>query len=61
MADKKNKSKTKAPYLDRNEFKKGFYDQSDKPPITDDTMYGTGTIGTMSDKQMQRYLDDRSS
>lgn len=43
MADKKSKSKskTKDPYLDRNEFKKGFYDQPDKPPITDDTMYGT--------------------
>ena len=41
MADKKNKSKTKDPYLDRNEFKKGFYNQPDKPPITADTLYGT--------------------
>jgi hypothetical protein len=41
MADKKSKSKTKDPYLERNEFKKGFYDQPDKPPVTDDTMYGT--------------------
>ena len=41
MPDKKSKSKTKDPYLERNEFKKGFYDQPDKPPVTDDTMYGT--------------------
>lgn len=40
MAGKK--SKDKDPYTSRNEFKKGFYEQSDKPPITDDTMYGTG-------------------
>jgi len=39
MAEKK--SKTKDPYTSRNEFKKGFYEQSDKPPITSDTMYGT--------------------
>jgi len=39
MADKK--SKTKDPYLSRNEFKKGFYDQPDKPPVTADVMYGT--------------------
>ena len=61
MADKKNKSKDKDPYLERNEFKKDFYNQSDKPPVTADTIYGTGTIGTMSDKQMQRYLDDRDA
>jgi hypothetical protein len=36
------KSKNKDPYTSRNEFKKGFYDQSDKPPVTEDTMYGTG-------------------
>jgi len=41
MADKKNKSKTKDPYLERNEFKKDFYNQLDKPPTTDDTIYGT--------------------
>lgn len=43
MADKKSKSKAKDtdPYLERNEFKKGFYDQPDKPPITADTLYGT--------------------
>lgn len=41
MADKKSKPKIKDPYLERNEFKKGFYDQAGKPPITDDTMYGT--------------------
>ena len=35
-------TKDKDPYTSRNEFKKGFYEQSDKPPITDDTMYGTG-------------------
>jgi hypothetical protein len=36
------KSKAKDSYASRNEFKKGFYDQADKPPITEDTMYGTG-------------------
>jgi len=36
------KSKDKDPYTSRNEFKKGFYDQADKPPVTEDTMYGTG-------------------
>lgn len=43
MADKKSKYKAKDtdPYLERNEFKKGFYDQPDKPPITADTLYGT--------------------
>ena len=34
------KSKDKDPYTSRNEFKKGFYDQADKPPVTEDTMYG---------------------
>ena len=36
------KSKDKDPYTSRNEFKKGFYDQADKFPVTEDTMYGTG-------------------
>ena len=36
------KSKAKDSYVSRNEFKKGFYDQTDKPPVTEDTMYGTG-------------------
>jgi hypothetical protein len=36
------KSKDKDPYTNRNEFKKGFYNQPDKPLITEDTMYGTG-------------------
>ena len=34
-------SMAKDPYTSRNEFKKGFYDQADKPTITSDTMYGT--------------------
>jgi hypothetical protein len=37
---KKNK---KDPYMSRNEFKEGFYDQKDRPPITAETMYGKGT------------------
>jgi len=40
MSEKK--SKVKDSYTSRNEFKKGFYNQPDKPPITEDTMYGTG-------------------
>ena len=35
------------PYLSRNEFKEGFYDQKDKPPITPATMYGTASGKTM--------------
>ena len=31
------------PYLSRNEFKPGFYEQPSKPPTTAETMYGKGT------------------
>jgi hypothetical protein len=31
------------PYMSRNEFKPGFYDQKDRPPITAETLYGKGT------------------
>jgi hypothetical protein len=31
------------PYLSRNEFKEGFYDQLSKPETTAETMYGKGT------------------
>jgi hypothetical protein len=65
MADKKNKSKTKDPYLERNEFKKGFYNQPDKPPVTAETMYGTGIKGSMSDKEGEQMRsmrpDDRDA
>ena len=37
------KSKDKDPYTSRNEFKKDFYKQKDKPPVTAETMYGKGT------------------
>jgi hypothetical protein len=30
------------PYMSRNEFKPGFYDQKDKPATTVETMKGTG-------------------
>jgi hypothetical protein len=33
----------KDPYMSRNEFKKGFYDQKSKPPTTAETMHGKGT------------------
>ena len=36
---KKNK---KDPYMSRNEFKPGFYDQKDKPATTVETVKGTG-------------------
>ena len=36
---KKNK---KDPYMSRNEFKPGFYDQKDKPATTVETIKGTG-------------------
>lgn len=43
--EKKTKSKktAKDSYLDRNEFKPGFYDQPSKPPITPSTYYGTAS------------------
>ena len=31
------------PYLSRNEFKPGFYEQPSQPAITAETMYGKGT------------------
>jgi len=31
------------PYLSRNEFKEGFYNQPSQPSITAETMYGKGT------------------
>jgi len=37
----------KESYTSRNEFKPGFYDQKDKPPITAETMYGKGTTRTL--------------
>lgn len=39
----KPKKKLKDPYLERNEFKPGFYDQPDKPPVTPSTYYGTAS------------------
>lgn len=39
----KPKKKVKDPYLDRNEFKPGFYDQPSKPPVTPSTYYGTAS------------------
>lgn len=43
--EKKTKPKktAKDSYLDRNEFKPGFYDQPSKPPITPSTYYGTAS------------------
>ena len=46
------KSKDKDPYTSRNEFKKGFYDQADKPPVTAETMYGTGTTKQLNEGMM---------
>ena len=44
---KKDMAGSTDPYLSRNEFKPGFYDQKDKPPITPATMYGTASGKTM--------------
>jgi hypothetical protein len=46
------KSKDKDPYTSRNEFKKGFYNQPDKRPITAETMYGTGTTRQLDESIM---------
>ena len=35
------------PYVSRNEFKEGFYNQPSQPPITPATMYGTASGKTM--------------
>ena len=46
------KSKDKDPYTSRNEFKKDFYKQKDKPPVTAETMYGTGTTRQLDESIM---------
>ena len=48
MADKKSKD----PYTSRNEFKKDFYKQKDKPPVTAETMHGTGTTRQLDESIM---------
>ena len=50
MANKK--SKDKDPYTSRNEFKKDFYKQKDKPPVTAETMHGTGTTRQLDESIM---------
>jgi hypothetical protein len=52
--DKKTKPKklVKDPYLNRSEFKPGFYDQKDKPPITPSTYYGTASGKTTFEPQI---------
>jgi hypothetical protein len=47
MAEKKSKKKNKDPYMSRNEFKEGFYNQPSQPPITAETMYGKGTTRSL--------------
>jgi hypothetical protein len=49
---KKITKEKKDPYLERNEFKPGFYDQPDKRPITAETMYGTGTTRQLDESIM---------
>jgi len=49
---KKITKEKKDPYLERNEFKKGFYDQPDKRPVTAETMYGTGTTRQLDESIM---------
>jgi hypothetical protein len=61
MADKKYKSKTKDPYLERNEFKKGFYDQPDKPPITAETMYGTDKTSSTDLRNLKGSISDKEA
>jgi len=50
MSEKK--SKVKDPYTSRNEFKKDFYKQKDKFPVTAETMYGTGTTRQLDESIM---------
>ncbi len=49
---KKITKEKKDPYLERNEFKKGFYDQPDKRPVTAETMYGIGTTRQLDESIM---------
>jgi len=44
--------KSKDSYTSRNEFKKDFYKQKDKPPVTAETMYGTGTTRQLDESIM---------
>ena len=39
-------------FLERNEFKPGFYNQPDKRPVTAETMYGTGTTRQLDESIM---------
>jgi len=49
---KELKANTRDPYTSRNEFKPGFYDQPDKSPITEDTMYGIGKKNFLESETM---------
>lgn len=49
---KKITKEKKDSYTERNEFKPGFYDQPSKPPITAETMYGTGTTRQLDESIM---------
>ena len=40
------------PYLERNEFKPGFYNQPGERPVTAETMYGTGTTRQLDESIM---------
>jgi hypothetical protein len=40
------------PYLERNEFKPGFYDQPGDRPITPETYYGTASGKTMFEPEI---------
>ena len=49
---KKITKEKKDPYLERNEFKKDFYNQPGERPITAETMYGTGTTRQLDESIM---------
>jgi hypothetical protein len=50
---KKSKKKSdKDPYLERNEFKEGFYNQPGDRPITPETYYGTASGKTMFEPEI---------
>ena len=40
-SDRIKKEMAEDPYTSRNEFKEGFYDQKDRPPVSYETLKGT--------------------
>jgi hypothetical protein len=47
----------KDPYMSRNEFKPGFYDQKDKPATTMETIKGTAAKPTPNVTDTESFME----